>query len=57
MQLTDSVSNLPFVGPNYEKKLDKLGIKTISDLLHHIPHRYLDFSKITKISDVKIGAK
>ncbi|MFZ3301765.1 MAG: ATP-dependent DNA helicase RecG [Microgenomates group bacterium] len=55
MNLTDSVSSLPFVGPNYEKKLEKLGILTISDLLHHIPHRYLDFSKITKISEVKVG--
>jgi ATP-dependent DNA helicase RecG len=55
MELTDSVSNLPFVGPTYENKLKKLGILTISDLLHHIPHRYLDFSKITKIKDVKMG--
>lgn len=55
MNLTDSVSTLPFVGPNYEKKLEKLGILTISDLLHHIPHRYLDFSKITKIKDIKVS--
>lgn len=55
MELTDSVTILPFIGPTYEKKLEKLGILTISDLLHHIPHRYLDFSKITKISDLKIG--
>lgn len=55
MNLTDSVSTLPFVGPNYERKLEKLGILTISDLLHHIPHRYLDFSKITNISDIKVG--
>ncbi|EKE05783.1 MAG: hypothetical protein ACD_19C00176G0005 [uncultured bacterium] len=55
MELQDSVSDLPFVGPTYEKKLEKLGILIISDLLHHIPHRYLDFSKITKISDLKIG--
>ena len=55
MELTDSISDLPFVGPTYEKKLAKLGIITISDLLHHIPHRYLDFSKITKIRDLKIG--
>ncbi len=55
MQLSDSVSTLPFVGPTYEKKLEKLGILSISDLLHHIPHRYLDFSKITKIADLKIG--
>ncbi len=55
MEFTDSVSTLPFVGPNYEKKLNKLGIFNVSDLLHHIPHRYLDFSKITKIKDVIVG--
>jgi ATP-dependent DNA helicase RecG len=55
MLITDSVSTLPFVGPNYQNKLNKLGIVTISDLLHHIPHRYLDFSKITKVKDIKIG--
>lgn len=55
MELTDSISTLPFVGESYEKKLEKLGILTISDLLHHIPHRYLDYSQICKISEVKIG--
>ena len=53
MNLTDSVSTLPFVGPSFEKKLKKLEILTISDLLHHIPHRYIDFSKFTKIKDIK----
>jgi len=55
MQLTDPVNSLPFVGESYEKKLQKLGITTISDLLHHIPHRYLDYSQICKIAEVKIG--
>src|SRR5688500_11786504 len=55
MLLSDSVSTLPFVGPNYEKKLTKLGIISISDLLHHVPHRYVDFSKVTTIDEVKIG--
>lgn len=55
MKLTDSVSTLPFVGSNYERKLAKLDILTIENLLLHIPNRYLDFSKITKISNVKIG--
>lgn len=53
MQLQDPVTTLPFVGPSFEKKLSKLGISTVSDLLHHIPHRYIDFSKFTKIKDIK----
>src|SRR3989339_1044468 len=55
MKLTDSVSILPFVGPNYEGKLARLDVLTIEDLLLHIPNRYLDFSKVTDISNVKIG--
>lgn len=55
MKLSDSVSDLPFVGPNYKKKLAKLEIFTIKDLLTHIPRRYLDFSKTVKIKDVKVG--
>ncbi len=55
MDLNDNVSTLPFVGVSYETKLQKLGITTISDLLHHIPHRYLDFSKVTKIKDIRVG--
>lgn len=55
MNIKDPVESLPFVGPSYLNKLSKLDIKTIEDLLHHIPHRYLDFSKTTKIKDIKIG--
>ncbi len=55
MNLNDSVSILPFVGESYRKKLERVGIKTVFDLLHHIPHRYIDFSKFTKIKDIKEG--
>lgn len=55
MLLNDPISDLPFVGPNYEKKLKRLGIKTINDLLHHVPNRYIDFSKITKVNEIKVG--
>ena len=54
LQLTDPVNIIPFVGPSFEKKLKKLEIITVSDLLHHIPNRYLDFSKFTKIKNIKI---
>lgn len=35
--------------------LKKLGIFTIRDLLFHLPYRYLDFSKLTTIRDMKAG--
>ena len=53
LQLTDPVSKVRGVGPRYLKYLNKLGIKTIKDLLWHFPFRYEDFSQIKKIKDLK----
>lgn len=55
MNLEDSVLDLPLIGPSYAKKLEKLGITTIKDILEHVPHRYLDFSKTLNISSVRVG--
>lgn len=41
------------VGPAYVKRLEKLNIFTIHDLLHHYPTRHDDLSVITNISSVK----
>ncbi len=35
------------------KKLEKLKIKTVRDLLYHFPSRYDDFSNFTPISEIK----
>jgi len=43
---------LPGIGPQTTQKLQKLGISSELDLLFHFPNRYLDFSHITKISQV-----
>ncbi len=55
MNLSSSVNNLSLVGPIYQKKLEKLEIKTIKDLLYHIPHRYLDFRLVSPINRVQPG--
>ncbi|MCX6764254.1 MAG: ATP-dependent DNA helicase RecG [Candidatus Nealsonbacteria bacterium] len=55
MNLLDPIEKIPRIGPIYQKKLKKLGIKTLRDLLFHFPYRYDDFSKITPISKIKIG--
>jgi len=55
MNLSTPIENLPRIGPQYQKKLKKLGIKNIHDLFFHFPHRYEDFSKIIPISKVKPG--
>ncbi|MFH1643463.1 MAG: ATP-dependent DNA helicase RecG [Patescibacteria group bacterium] len=55
MDLNSPVSEVPRIGTEYQKKLKKIGIKTIHDLFWHFPHRYEDFSDITAISEIKIG--
>ncbi len=49
------ISNLPAVGSTYATRLKKLDIKTVGDLLTHIPFRYEDYRLISKISLVQPG--
>ena len=55
INLNSPVENLPFVGPTYAKRLEKLGIFTIEDLINHFPFRYDDFSLISPIARVQAG--
>lgn len=43
------------VGPSLSSKLQNLEIKTLGDLLFHLPNSFLDRRRIWKISDVVIG--
>ncbi|KKS74920.1 MAG: hypothetical protein UV48_C0024G0006 [Candidatus Azambacteria bacterium GW2011_GWA2_42_9] len=51
--LDASIENIKYFNPAAVKKLVKLKIKTIHDLLYHFPYRYEDFSEFTPIKDVK----
>jgi len=53
MDLSTPIENLSGVGPQYQKKLKKLGIKTAGEAIFHFPHRYDDFSKVVKIAELK----
>jgi len=55
MNFSTPTEQLPKVGPQYQKKLKRLGIKTVGQLLFHFPHRYEDYSSIVPISQVEIG--
>lgn len=55
LQLADKVSKVPFVGPAFARRLEKLEIFTVRDLLYHLPFRYDDFSLVSKISQVQPG--
>ena len=52
MDLTSPVTELPKIGPIFEKKFEKLGIATLENLFYHVPTRYLDYSLVTTISEL-----
>lgn len=52
MRLSDPVTVLPKVGGMIQKKLERLEIFKLEDLLYHYPFRYEDSSNTLKISDV-----
>jgi ATP-dependent DNA helicase RecG len=51
LQLDAPVNALPRVGPAVAKKLGKLGIRTVADLLRATPRRHIDYSKTLSIRD------
>jgi ATP-dependent DNA helicase RecG len=55
LTLYSPIEEIPRVGPAFQKKLKRMGLKTVRDLLFHFPHRYEDFSKLTKISETKLN--
>ncbi len=57
LTLKTPVSQLFMVGPVYVKRLKKLGIERVEGLYYHFPHRYEDYSIISKINRVQPGEK
>src|SRR3989338_11432111 len=56
MNLSTPLSQVPRVGPVYQKRLQNLGITTVRDLLFHFPRSYEDFSIITPIKNIQEGS-
>ena len=44
------ISIFPSIGPAYAKRLERLEIYSIRDLLYHFPQRYVDYSETKTIS-------
>lgn len=51
------ISRLSQVGSYYSRKLKRLEIETIEDLIYHFPFRYEDFSKTQPIRNITPGEK
>ncbi len=46
------IQSLSGISDVYARRLARLGIKTVHDLLFHFPHRYDDYSALKQISDL-----
>ena len=55
--LSDSVERLRYVQGSRADALRRLGIQRVRDLLAHVPRRYLDFSRVTKIAFADVGSE
>jgi ATP-dependent DNA helicase RecG len=49
------VTRLPGVGPGLAQKLEKLGVRTIRDLIYLLPVRYDDYSRLRTIEKLEYG--
>ena len=47
-----SLQTLEGVGPKISEKLEKIGLLTYSDILFHLPLRYVNRTKVTAIKDI-----
>jgi ATP-dependent DNA helicase RecG len=53
--LDASVQTLRGVGPRMADRLEKLGVRTIQDMLHLFPRRYVDYSALKPINRLTYG--
>lgn len=53
---TMPITDLKGVGTKVAEKLEKLGIKTVQDLLFHLPSRYEDRTRVWPIGNLTIGS-
>lgn len=52
--LDDGVARLPGAGPRIAACFDKLGIRTIRELLFHLPSRYQDRTRLTPLGALRL---
>ncbi|MBI3588833.1 MAG: ATP-dependent DNA helicase RecG [Candidatus Liptonbacteria bacterium] len=55
LTLGTPLSRIAFITPRFLKSLEKLGLRTVQDLIWHFPSRYEDFSQIYNIGDLEPG--
>ncbi len=56
-KLSNEVQYIKGVGPERAKLLEKLGVRTVADLLYYFPRTWVDRTVIKKIKDLRLGEK
>jgi len=49
------LTELKGAGPRIAARLARLGVRSIGDLLWHLPHRYVDASAVTPLARARVG--
>jgi ATP-dependent DNA helicase RecG len=49
------VETLSGVGPKVAERLEKLGLRTLRDVVEHLPRAYLDWGDATGLGDLRLG--
>jgi ATP-dependent DNA helicase RecG len=57
MDLLSPVQFVKGVGPQRAATLERLGVSTAEDLLHHVPLRYEDRTRFARVADLRPGMK
>ena len=57
MNLNTPLSSLLGIGYTFSRRLERLGLLTVADLIYHFPFRYDDFSNVSNALDAQIGEK
>lgn len=55
MDLNQKIEEITRILPVQKKALDKMGLKTVGDLLYHFPSRYISSADIKNITDLNKG--
>ncbi len=55
LPLDASVERLKGVSTHNLRKLKRLNVETVKDLVYHFPHRHNDFGKMRKVSELELG--
>ncbi len=55
MKADDAITTLKGVGPGVASKLEKLGLRSVGDLLFHCPLRYEDRTRLTPVQALRVG--